>query len=99
MISNMGVFSETDLAVLTSTLSKDLSDYDSPDVELVVSPLDNAAASANDSTCLQFPPLDALTRSGDYGATFSGALRAFVVPGLTLTSWHFAALPHRIMCG
>jgi hypothetical protein len=95
----MGVFSETDLAVLTSTLSKDLSDYDSPDVELVLSPLDNAAASANESTCLQFPPPDALTRSGDYGATFSEVLRAFFVPGLTLTSWHFAALPRRIMCG
>jgi hypothetical protein len=38
-----------------------------PDVELVASPVDNAAASATHLSCLQLPNLDALTRSGDYG--------------------------------
>jgi hypothetical protein len=44
-ISNMGGFSESDLAVLKNTLNQDLSDYASPDVELVVSPVDSAVPS------------------------------------------------------
>jgi hypothetical protein len=36
-ISTMGGFSESDLVVLTNTLSQDLSDYAEPDVELLVS--------------------------------------------------------------
>jgi hypothetical protein len=45
-ISNMGKYSESDLAVLTCTLNQHLSDFTCPNVELVVSPVDNAAASA-----------------------------------------------------
>jgi hypothetical protein len=41
----MGGFSESDLAVLKNTLNEDLSDYASPDVELVVSPVDSAVPS------------------------------------------------------
>jgi hypothetical protein len=64
----MGGFSESDIAVLTSALNKDFSDYDGPDDEqLLVSPVDNAAASATRSTCLQIPSPDALTRTGDLG--------------------------------
>jgi hypothetical protein len=63
----MGGVSESDLAVLTSTLYQDLSDYVGPDVELVVSAVDNAAASATQLSCLQLPARDALTRSGDFG--------------------------------
>jgi hypothetical protein len=44
-----------------------LSDYDGPDVELVVSPVNNAMAPATQLTCLQFPTSDALTRSGELG--------------------------------
>jgi hypothetical protein len=63
----MGGFSESDLAVLTKTLNEDLSYYDGPDVELVVSPVDIAAASATHLTWLQLPTPDALTRLRDYG--------------------------------
>jgi hypothetical protein len=42
----MGGFSESDLAVLTKTLNQDISGYGGPDVELVVSPVDNEAVSA-----------------------------------------------------
>jgi hypothetical protein len=66
-ISNMGGFPESDLAVLTNTLSQDLSDYVGPDVSLESSPVDNAAASAIQLTCLQLPTPNALTRSGDFG--------------------------------
>jgi hypothetical protein len=37
-ISNMGGFSESDLAVLIDTLNKDLSEYATPGVELAISP-------------------------------------------------------------
>jgi hypothetical protein len=70
-----------------------LSDYAGPDVDLVVSPVNNAVTPATQLTCLQLPTPDALTRLGDYGATFNGAFRAFFVPGPTLTS--LADLPHR----
>jgi hypothetical protein len=33
IISNIGGFSESDIAVLTNTLNRDLSDYDGRDVE------------------------------------------------------------------
>jgi hypothetical protein len=42
----MGGFSESDLAVFTNTRNQDISDYVGPNVELVVSPVDHAAASA-----------------------------------------------------
>jgi hypothetical protein len=42
----MGGLSESDLVVLTNTLNQDLSDYARPDVELVVSPANNAEAPA-----------------------------------------------------
>jgi hypothetical protein len=45
-ISTMGGFSESDLVVLGNTLNQDLSDYDGPDVELVVSPVNNVVAPA-----------------------------------------------------
>jgi hypothetical protein len=64
-ISTMGGFSESDLVVLTNTLHQDISDYDGPDVELVVSPVNNAVAPATQMSCLQLPTPDALTRLGD----------------------------------
>jgi hypothetical protein len=45
-ISNVGAFSESDLVVLTNTLNHDFSNYVRPDVELVVSPVNNAVAPA-----------------------------------------------------
>jgi hypothetical protein len=66
-ISNMGGFLESDLAVLINTLYQHMSDDIGPDVELVVSPVDNAAKSATHLTCLHLPSPDALTRSGDFG--------------------------------
>jgi hypothetical protein len=93
----MGGFSESDLVVWSITLSQDLSDYAGPDVELVVSPVSNVVAPGTQLTRLQLPTHDALTRSRDSGATFSGAFRAFFVPELTLTFWRFADLPHRTM--
>jgi hypothetical protein len=42
----MGGFSESDLVVLKNTLNKDLSDYIGPDVELALSPVNNAVAPA-----------------------------------------------------
>jgi hypothetical protein len=45
-ISNMGGLPESDLAVLTNKLNQDFSDYAGPDVELLASLVDNAAASA-----------------------------------------------------
>jgi hypothetical protein len=65
--STMREFSESDLVVLTNTLNQDLSDYDGPDVELVVSPVNNAEAPATQLTCLQLPTPDPRTRSGDSG--------------------------------
>jgi hypothetical protein len=67
-ISIMGGFSKSDLVVLTNTLNQDLSDYDGPDVALVISPVHNAGASATQVNCLKLPTLDAVTRSGDFGA-------------------------------
>jgi hypothetical protein len=66
-ISIVGGFSESDLVVLTNTLNQDLSDYARPDVELVVSPVNNAVAPATQLTCLQLPTHAALTRLGDSG--------------------------------
>jgi hypothetical protein len=57
-ISTMGGFSESDLVVLTNTLNQDLSDYAGPDVELVVSPVNNVVAYATELTCLQLPTPD-----------------------------------------
>jgi hypothetical protein len=45
-ISTMGGFSESDIVVLTNTLNQYLSDYVGSDVELVVSPVNNAVAPA-----------------------------------------------------
>jgi hypothetical protein len=66
-ISTTGGFSESDLVVLTNTLNQDPSDYAGPDVELVVSPVNNVVAPATQLTCLQLPTPHALTRSGDSG--------------------------------
>jgi hypothetical protein len=66
-ISNIGGFSESDLAVLTTTLNQDFFYYVGPDIEFVVYPVDNAAGSATQLSCLQLPSPDALTRSGDRG--------------------------------
>jgi hypothetical protein len=63
----MGGFSESDLVVLSNTINQDLSDYTGPDVELVVSPVNNDGAHATQLTCLQLATPDALTRSGDSG--------------------------------
>jgi hypothetical protein len=94
----MSGFSESDLVGLTNTLNQDLSDYVGPDVELVVSLVNNAVAPATLVTCLQLPTPDVLTRLGDSGGHIQhiqGAFRAFFVPGPTLTSWRFADLPHQ----
>jgi hypothetical protein len=54
--------------VLTNTLNQDLFDYViGPDVELVVSPVNNAVAPATQLTSLQLSTPDALTRLGDSG--------------------------------
>jgi hypothetical protein len=66
-ISTMGGLLESDLVVFTNTLNQDPFDYVGPDVELVVSPVNNAVASATQLTCIQLPTPDALTRSGDSG--------------------------------
>jgi hypothetical protein len=66
-ISTMGGFSESNLVVLTNTLNQGLSDYAGPDVELVVSPVNNAVAPAAQLTCLPLPTPDALTLLGDFG--------------------------------
>jgi hypothetical protein len=88
-ISNVGEFSESDLAVLSDTRTRDLSDYAGPDVELVVSPVDNEAVSATQSIYLQLPTLSPAWEI--LGAAFNGALRAFFASGPTLTSWRIAA--------
>jgi hypothetical protein len=51
-ISTMGGFSESDLVVLTNTLNQNLFDYAGPDVELVVSTVNNAVAPATQLTSL-----------------------------------------------
>jgi hypothetical protein len=66
-ISTMGGFLESDLVVLTNTMNQDLSDYVGPDVELVVSPVNNAVAPATQLTCIQLPTPNALARLGDCG--------------------------------
>jgi hypothetical protein len=54
--------------VLTSTLNQALSDYVAPDVELVLSLVNNAGGGAPTQwTCLQLPTSDAHTCSGDSG--------------------------------
>jgi hypothetical protein len=62
----VGGVSESDFVVLTNTLYQDHSEYDGPDVELVVSPVNNAVALATQLTCLQLPIPYALTLSGDF---------------------------------
>jgi hypothetical protein len=67
-ISNIGGFSELDVVVLSNTLNRELSDYVGLDVELVVSPANNAVVPATQLTCLQLPTPDALTYClGDSG--------------------------------
>jgi hypothetical protein len=87
----MGGFSKSDLVLLTNTIDQDISEYVGPNVELVVSPANNAVAPAIELTCLQLLTPDALT----WSATFNEAFRAFFVPGPTLTSWRFVDLTHR----
>jgi hypothetical protein len=64
---DMGGFSESDLVVLTNTPNQDLSDYDGPDVDLVIYQVNTAVALVTQLTCLQLPNPDALTSSGDSG--------------------------------
>jgi hypothetical protein len=63
-----GFRSRISRTVLANTLfiSQDLSEYGCPNVELVVSPVENAAASATKLTCLQPPIPDVLIRSADF---------------------------------
>jgi hypothetical protein len=68
-ISTIGGFSESDLVVLSNTLDQGLPDYVGPDVELVVSPVNNVVAPATRWTCLKLPTPDALTRSGDHSGS------------------------------
>jgi hypothetical protein len=51
--------------VLTNTQNQDLSDYEGPDIELVVSPVNNAVTLVTQLTCLQTLTPDTLTRSED----------------------------------
>jgi hypothetical protein len=82
--------------VLTYTLNKDLSNCNGPDVELVVSPVNNAVAPATQLISLKLPTPNILSLAREIlGATFNREFRAFFVPGPTLTSWLFADLPHR----
>jgi hypothetical protein len=100
-ISNMDGFSESDLAVLTKTLNAHLSDYNGPDVELVVSPIANAAASATHFTCLQLPTPDALTRLGGYGGYIQRDISCILRARAYLELLAFCKpsyLPRRIMC-
>jgi hypothetical protein len=48
-------------------MHQDMFDNVGPDVELVVSPVNNDVAPATQLACLQLPTPDALTRSGDSG--------------------------------
>jgi hypothetical protein len=101
-ISNTVGLSESDLAVLTDTLNLDLPDYARPDVELVASPIDNAAAPATQLTCLQLSTSDALSPSlarEIIGATFNGSFRAFFVSGHTVTTWRFQTFPTGLYAG
>jgi hypothetical protein len=94
----MGGFSESDLVVLTNTLSQDLSDYVGPGVELVVSPVINVVAPGTQFTCLYNFRLPMLSLAREIpGATYNVAFRTFFVPGPTLTFWRFANLPHRTL--
>jgi hypothetical protein len=93
----MGGFSELHIVILTtSTLNQDLSDYVGPDVELVVSPVNNAVAPATQLTSLQLIPTpNALTSSGDSGGHIQRVIsRIFFVSGPILISWRFRYLPH-----
>jgi hypothetical protein len=82
----MGGFSESDLVVLTNTLSHDLSDYVEPGVELMVSPVSNAVLPATQLTCLHLPTPDAITPSKGYGGHIQPSTlrilraRAYLVP-------------------
>jgi hypothetical protein len=79
----MGGFSESDLVVLTNILNQDLSNYVVPDVELLVSPVNNVVAPATQLTCLRLPTPDALTRSGDFGGHIQrGISRIMLARGL-----------------
>jgi hypothetical protein len=92
-ISTMGGFSESDLVVLTNTLNQNLTDYARPDVELVVSPVNNAVAPATQLTCLQLPTLDALTRLGDFGGHIQRGISRILRARAYLDL--LAYLPHR----
>jgi hypothetical protein len=83
--------------VLTNTLNQDLSDYARPDVELVVSPVNNAVAPATQLTCLQLPIPDALTRSGDSGGHIQRGISRILFARAYLDLWAFANLSHRII--
>jgi hypothetical protein len=65
--ANVGGFLESDLVVLPNTLNQDLSEYVGPNVELVVSPVNNAVAPATQLTCSQLPTPVALTHLVDSG--------------------------------
>jgi hypothetical protein len=96
-ISTMGGFSESDLVVLsnTLTLSRPFRVCWARCRVGGISGEQCGGARYPILTCLQLPTPDALTRSGDSGATFNGAFRAFFVPEPILTSWRFADLPNR----
>jgi hypothetical protein len=87
----MGGFSASDLVVLTNTLNQSLSDYAGPDVELVVSTVNNAVAPVTQLTCLQLPTPDALTRLGDSGD--------HIQRGISRILRARAYLPHRTIRG
>jgi hypothetical protein len=79
-ISTMDGFLESDFVVLTKKLNQELSDYYvGPDVELVVSPVNNAVTPATQLTCLHCPTPDALIRladSGGHSQRFISLIRA-----------------------
>jgi hypothetical protein len=76
-ISIMGGFLESDLVVLSNPINQDLSDCARPDVEIVVSPVNNAVMPATQLTCQQLPTPDALTRLGYSGGHIQGVDSTF----------------------
>jgi hypothetical protein len=79
-ISIMGGFSESDLVLLTNTLNHNLSDYARSDVELVVSPVNNAVAPATQLTSQQLPTPNALTCLGDFGGNIQRGISRILRP-------------------
>jgi hypothetical protein len=91
----MGGFSESDIVVLTNTICQDLFDYVGHDVELLVSPTNNAVVPATQMTCLQLPTPDAPTRLGDSGGHIQRGISRILRARAYLDLLAYSDLPHR----